>query len=32
VLDSLEAMRFRASIAVQIRDLPDGASIRLVVE
>jgi hypothetical protein len=32
LLDSLEAMRFRASIAVQIRDLPDGASIRLVVE
>ena len=30
-LDAVAAMRLRASIAVQIRDLPDGAAIRLNV-
>jgi hypothetical protein len=31
-VDAVEGMRFRAHIATQIRDLPDGAKIRLVVE
>ncbi len=31
-VDTLEAMRFRGSLATQIRDLPDGAQIRIVVE
>jgi hypothetical protein len=30
-IDSVEGMRYRASIAVQIRDLPDGATIALKV-
>ena len=30
-LDSAKAMRFRASIAVQIKDLPDGAEVKLRV-
>ena len=30
-LDAVSAMRLRASIAVQIKDLPDGAAIRLKV-
>lgn len=30
-LDSVEGMRFRASLAIQIRDLPDGAKIRFTI-
>ncbi len=31
VLEAVKGMRYRASIAVQIRDLPDGASVNLRV-
>lgn len=30
-LDAVEGMRYRASVAVQIRDLPDGAQVQLRV-
>ncbi len=31
-IDSIEGLRFRGSIATQIRDLPDGAEIKLEIE
>jgi hypothetical protein len=31
-IDSIEAMRFRASIAMQIRNLPDGSKVKLIVK
>jgi hypothetical protein len=30
-LDAVEGMRFRASLAVQMRDLPDGTKVRFTI-
>jgi hypothetical protein len=30
-LDEVEGMRFRASLAIQIRDLPNGAKVRFTI-
>jgi len=29
--DAVEGMRFKADLAAQTKDLPDGASVRLVI-
>jgi len=31
-IESVKAMRFRGSVAIQIRELPDGSKVRVIVK